>query len=63
MKAMTTALRRETLEQRIDFIKNQIESLNDYLPETYQLLMNELDAQSKMLMEIRLKQYYNQEEQ
>lgn len=60
---MTTALRQEILEQRIDFIKNQIESLNDYLPETYQLLMNELDAQSKMLMEMRLNQYYNQEEQ
>jgi hypothetical protein len=58
---MKTELRLEILQQRIEFIQEQIESLDHYLPETYQLLMNELDMQNRMLMEQRLNQYYQQE--
>jgi hypothetical protein len=53
----------DLLQQRIEFIKSQIDSLEHYLPETYQLLMNELDVQNRMLMGQRLNQYYQQEEQ
>jgi len=60
---MKTELRLEILQQRIEFIQKQIESLDHYLPETYQLLINELDMQNRMLMEQRLNQYYQQEVQ
>lgn len=58
---MKTELRLEILQQRVEFIQEQIESLDHYLPETYQLLMNELDMQNRMLMEQRLNQYYQRE--
>jgi hypothetical protein len=60
---MKTELRLGILQQRIEFIQEQIESLDHYLPETYQLLMNELDMQNRMLMEHRLNQYYQKEVQ
>ena len=60
---MKTELRLEILQQRVEFIQEQIESLDHYLPETYQLLMNELDMQNRMLMEHRLNQYYQKEVQ
>jgi hypothetical protein len=60
---MKTELRLEILQQRVEFIQEQIESLDHYLPETYQLLMNELDMQNRMLMEQRLNQYYQREVQ
>ena len=63
MTAMKTELRLEILQQRIEFIQEQIESLDHYLPETYQLLVNELDMQNRMLMEQRLNQYYQREVQ
>lgn len=52
----------DNLCRRIEFIKRQIDLLDDYLPETYQLLMHELDVQNRLLMEQRLQQYYQQEE-
>ena len=60
---MNTAPSLKILQQRIEFIKGQIEALNDYLPETYQLLMSELDAQNRMLMKHIINEYYQQEEQ
>ena len=60
---MKTELRLEILQQRVEFIQEQIESLDHYLPETYQLLMNELYMQNRMLMEHRLNQYYQKEVQ
>ena len=60
---MKTELRLEILQQRVEFIQEQIESLDHYLHETYQLLMNELDMQNRMLMEQRLNQYYQREVQ
>lgn len=53
----------DLLQQRIEFIKSQIDSLEHYLPDTYQLLLSELDVQNRMLMEQRLNQYYQQEDQ
>jgi len=39
-------------------IQEQLDSLEHYLPETYQYLMNEMDTQQRHLMELKVKTYY-----
>jgi hypothetical protein len=46
------------VEKRIEFLQAQLNELDQYLPETYQFLMAELDAQKRVLMEIRVHQFY-----
>jgi hypothetical protein len=48
----------EQIKKRIQFLQTQLESLEHYLPETYQFLMAELDSQQRILMEIRIHQFY-----
>jgi len=43
------------VEDKIIFIKRQVESLDHFLPETYVYLMKELDYQEKELMKIKIK--------
>ena len=43
---------------KIRFLEDQLISLDHYLPETYQFLMAELDSQQRILMEIRIRQFY-----
>jgi len=43
------------VEDKIIFIKRQVESLDHFLPETYEYLMKELDYQEKELMKIKIK--------
>ncbi len=43
------------VEDKIIFIKRQVESLDPFLPETYEYLMKELDYQEKELMKIKIK--------
>jgi hypothetical protein len=45
-------------KERIAFIIHQIESLEHYLPETYQMLMDELDQQHLKLKHLELKHFY-----
>ena len=46
---------------RIEFLQQQLDSLEHYLPETYQYLMNEMDTQQKCLMELKIQSYYLQQ--
>jgi len=48
----------QAVEMRIEFLQEQLNSLDHYLPETYQFLMAELDSQQRILMEIRIHQFY-----
>jgi hypothetical protein len=45
-------------KERIAFIIHQIESLEHYLPETCQMLMDELDQQHLKLKHLELKDFY-----
>ena len=46
---------------RIAFLQEQLDSLEHYLPETYQYLMNEMDTQQRCLMELKIQSYYQQQ--
>ena len=48
----------EQIQQRISFLQRQLDSLEHYLPETYQYLMNEMDTQQRHLIELKVKTYY-----
>ena len=43
---------------KIDFLRDQLESLDNYLPETYCFLMQELDEQKKLLAIIEVKEHF-----
>jgi hypothetical protein len=45
---------------KIGFLEDQLESLTQYLPETYQYLMMELDLQKRQLAEIEVLENYQQ---
>jgi hypothetical protein len=51
----------QAVEMRIEFLQTQLNSLDHYLPETYQFLMTELDSQQRILMEIRIHQFYEEQ--
>jgi len=48
----------QQIEDRIAFLQEQLESLDHYLPETYQYLMVEMDQQQRELMEYKVKDFY-----
>jgi hypothetical protein len=48
----------EQVQERIQFLQTQLESLEHYLPETYQFLMEEMDHQQRDLMELKLQEFY-----
>lgn len=48
----------EQVQGRIEFLQKQLDSLEHYLPETYQYLMNEMDIQQKNLMELKIQHFY-----
>ena len=47
---------------RVKFILHQIESLEHYLPETYQMLMNELDQQQILLKRLEIQDFYQRQD-
>ena len=49
---------REHIEASIKFIQQQLDSLEHYLPETYQYLMEEMDSQQRNLIELKIKDFY-----
>ena len=48
----------EQIQQRISFLQRQLDSLEHYLPDTYQYLMSEMDHQQCNLMELRIQDFY-----
>ena len=48
----------EQIQQRINFIQQQLDALEHYLPETYQYLMEEMDSQQRNLTELKVKDFY-----
>jgi len=48
----------ERIQERIAFLKEQLDSLDHYLPETYQFLTAELDLQQRELMERKIQDFY-----
>jgi hypothetical protein len=42
-------------QQKIRFLEEQLASLDHYLPETYDYLMQELDIQRRLLAELEIK--------
>ena len=46
---------------RIEFLQQQLDSLEHYLPETYQYLIHEMDTQQRILMELKIQNYYKEQ--
>jgi len=49
-----------SIELRVRFLQEQIDCLQHYLPDTYQLLMDEMDSQQRLLMELKIKSFYQE---
>ena len=50
----------EHIQQRISFLQEQIESLEHFLPDTYQFLMAEMDNQQRELVAIKIQDFYQE---
>ena len=48
----------EHIQQRISLLQEQIESLEHFLPDTYQFLMTEMDHQQRELMALKIQDFY-----
>jgi len=48
----------DRIQERITFLKEQLDLLDHYLPETYQFLTAELDLQQRELMEHKIQDFY-----
>jgi len=46
--------RKSNTQQKIRFLEDQLVSLDHYLPETYDYLMQELDIQRRLLAELEV---------
>lgn len=44
--------------RKVMFLEEQLESLNHYLPETYEYLMKELDQEKRKLTEAQIQEYF-----
>ena len=49
----------EHLQDRFNFLRDQLDSLDHYLPETYHFLMAELDSQQREIIEHKIKDFYS----
>lgn len=58
MKNLNNQVSKSRLKSKISFIEKQISSLDNYLPETYEYLMIELDAQKCLLTELEVTNYF-----
>lgn len=57
-KEQDTSIELQHCRERINFIIHQIKSLEHYLPETYQMLMEELDQQHLKLKHLEIGDFY-----
>ena len=46
------------IQQKIRFLEDQLVSLDHYLPETYDYLMQELDIQRRLLAEVEVSETF-----
>jgi len=51
---MNSTTDRQRLESKIAFLQQQLDSLDHYLPETYQYLMEEMDTQQVLLKHLQV---------
>jgi len=51
---MNSTTYRQRLESKIAFLQQQLDSLDHYLPETYQYLMEEMDTQQVLLKHLQV---------
>ena len=49
---------RQRLEFKIAFLQQQLDSLDHYLPETYQYLMEEMDSQQVLLKHLEVQEHF-----
>ncbi len=52
----------DQVQTRIDFLQEQLNSLEHYLPKTYQFLMAELDSQQRDLVELKIQDFYSNQD-
>jgi hypothetical protein len=52
------ASKRQRLESKIAFLQKQLDSLDHYLPETYQYLIAEMDAQQVLLKQLDVQEHF-----
>lgn len=60
-----TSIDRQKVISKIQFLESQLVSLDHYLPETYEYLMQELDLQKRILAELEVNdafEFIDQEE-
>ena len=50
----------EQVQQRINFLQKELDSLEHYLPNTYQFLMAEMDNQQRELVAIKIQDFYQE---
>ena len=56
-------MRKDQITAKINYLEDQLLSLDHYLPATYEYLMAELDVQRRMLAEIEVSETFQQIEQ
>ncbi len=60
MNASSNHTRKPRIQSKIRFLEEQLDSLDHYLPETYDYLMAELDQQRRQLAEIEAQETFRQ---
>ena len=50
----------QQVQQRINFLQKELDSLEYYLPDTYQFLMAEMDNQQRELVAIKIQDFYQE---
>ncbi|QPN69285.1 hypothetical protein [Synechococcus sp. CBW1108] len=48
------------IQQRINFLQKELDSLEHYLPDTYQFLMAEMDNQQRELVASKIQDFYQE---
>ena len=49
---------RQKLESKITFLQQQLDSLDHYLPDTYQYLMEQMDSQQVLLKQLEVQEHF-----
>ena len=49
---------RPRLESKIAFLQQQLDSLDHYLPSTYQYLMEQMDSQQVLLKHLQVQEHF-----
>ena len=49
---------RQKLDSKITFLQQQLDSLDHYLPETYQFLITEMDTQQVLLKQLEVQEHF-----